>query len=178
MKLIYVYDALCGWCYGFSGIITEFVGNHPELTDVEVISGGMVRGERVGPISGMASYLSKAYKEVEDRTGVKFGDAFLNETLVEGTAILNSLPPSIALSIFKTKKPEEQLQFASGIQKAIYYDGKKPEDPNLYSELALPLGSTKQNLKQIWMILNIELLRNRISPFANNGKLMDFLLLF
>ncbi len=140
MRLIYVYDALCGWCYGFSGIITEFVKNHPELKEVEVISGGMVRGDRVGPISKMADYLSKAYKDVEDKTGVKFGDAFLNGTLKEGTMILNSMPAAIAMNIFKEENNEDQLKYASGIQKAIYYDGQKPEDPELYSELASDFG--------------------------------------
>ncbi len=44
MKLIYVYDALCGWCYGFSPVITDFSARHASEFAVEVVSGGMVLG--------------------------------------------------------------------------------------------------------------------------------------
>lgn len=147
MRLIYVYDALCGWCYGFSGIITEFVKNHPEIEEVEVISGGMVRGDRVGPISQISDYLSNAYKDVEEKTGVEFGEAFLNGTLKEGKAILNSIPAAVAMNIFKEVDTENQLEYASEIQKAIYYDGEKPEDPELYSELAAEFGFDREDFK-------------------------------
>lgn len=140
MRLIYVYDALCGWCYGFSKTLNEFVANHPELEQVEVISGGMVRGERVRPISSMADYISGAYRDVEQRTGIKFGKEFLEGTLKEGTKILNSIPPAIAMAIFKREIADEQLDFASAIQRAFYFDGKDIEDKQMYAELAANFG--------------------------------------
>ncbi|MGW7210819.1 DsbA family protein, partial [Streptomyces sp. NPDC054837] len=39
MKLVYVFDAYCGWSHGFSGTLREAVSRHPELP-VEVVSGG------------------------------------------------------------------------------------------------------------------------------------------
>jgi putative protein-disulfide isomerase len=31
MKLVYVFDAYCGWSHGFSGTLREVTTRHPEL---------------------------------------------------------------------------------------------------------------------------------------------------
>jgi putative protein-disulfide isomerase len=41
-KIIYCYDAYCGWCYGFSPVIKELWLKHREQFDFETISGGMI----------------------------------------------------------------------------------------------------------------------------------------
>lgn len=148
MRLIYVYDALCGWCYGFSKTIHEFVANHPELEQVEVISGGMVRGDRIRPLSTMADYIQNAHKDVEERTGIKFGKEFLDKTLKEGTVILNSIPPAIAMGIFKRENPDEQLDFASAIQRAFYFDGLDLNNNNLYGDIAGNFGLSSEEFVQ------------------------------
>lgn len=144
MKIIYVYDALCGWCYGFSGVINQFQLKYKEQLKFDVISGGMITGGRIGHIGEVAPYISHAYKDVENRTGVKFGDAFLNGILKDGTAIFTSIPPAIALSVFKNLKPDESIQFASALQTAIYYDGIEPENLLAYSFLAQKFGLDQQ----------------------------------
>lgn len=140
MKIIYVYDALCGWCYGFSPVMEEFHENYKDKLDFEVISGGMITGERIGSIGEVASYISTAYKHVENATGVKFGNQFLNTTMSKGDAIFTSVPPAIAMSLFKRLKLEKSIQFASALQKAIYFDGVEPEDFDAYGDIAATFG--------------------------------------
>ncbi len=135
-ELIYVYDALCGWCYGFSPVIMRL---HEELNgkvDFLVLSGGMVRGENAGPIGQIAGYIKQAYKTVEDTTGVKFGQKFLDEVLENGEAIFTSVPPARALAVFRLEKPDRAVEFAARLQKAIYYDGRLVEDKTLYLDIA------------------------------------------
>ncbi|MFK7933748.1 MAG: DsbA family protein [Saprospiraceae bacterium] len=137
MKLYYIYDALCGWCYGFSPVITAFYEKyHTEIT-FEVISGGMVTVEREGPIGEVAGYIKTAYLEVEKQTGVKFGEGFLKNILEEGTTLFTSVPPAVALSVFKKEKPAEQIAFAAALQTAIYSKGIDPSDPVAYGQLAV-----------------------------------------
>jgi len=145
MKIIYVYDALCGWCYGFAPVMQEFQENHKDELEFELVSGGMITGQRIGPIGEVAPYISWAYKDVEKATGVVFGEQFLNETLKKGTTILNSIPLGIALSVFKTLKPKESLKFASRLQKAVYFDGIAPENIEVYSKLAAEFGLDGQD---------------------------------
>jgi len=149
LKITYVYDPLCGWCYGFSPVIKKFYKKFRSKLDFEVISGGMILGERVGPISVMAQYIKQAYKVVEQRTGVTFGQQFL-KALDEGKIVISSLPPSRALTTFKTFRPDDAVLMAHEIQKAIYYEGHAPVDVNVYTRLAekfeLPVKAFQEKL--------------------------------
>ena len=138
--LIYVYDALCGWCYGFSPVMQQLHEKNSKEMDFTVLSGGMVTGERVGPIGQVAGYISEAYKTVEAHSGVQFGDGFLNGILKEGKAIFNSVPPGRALTVFKSYQPENAVAFASVLQKAIYFDGIEPENWEAYGKYAAQFG--------------------------------------
>ncbi len=141
MTIIYAFDPLCGWCYGFSGVIQGFVTRHPEL-EVEIISGGMVTGDRIGPLSEIAPYLRTAYKGVEDRTGVMFGEPYLKELFGEATMEMTSVPSSRALATFKQLHDDQRAAFAYGsaLQKAIYYDGVAPGNIEVFADLAAEFG--------------------------------------
>lgn len=140
MKIYYLYDALCGWCYGFSPVFQEFYEEFLPDYSFEVISGGMIQGDRIGPIGEVASYIGDAYKQVEERTGVQFGVNFLDGTLKKGTAIFTSVPPARALTAMKQLQPDSQVPFAGALQKAIYFDGMEPEDMEGYIRLAGDFG--------------------------------------
>lgn len=120
------------------------------IVPFEVISGGMVLGSQVGPIGQVAGYISEAHKTVEEKTGVKFGQKFLEGTLKDGQVIFDSFPPAKAIRIFKEFKADHMLQFAADVQSAIYYDGIDPNDFRVYTPLALKYGVSKQDFTILW----------------------------
>lgn len=122
-KLIYIYDALCGWCYGFSPVMQQLHDKYAGRLDFEVLSGGMIMGLRAGPIGEVAPYIKKAYPDVERGTGIKFGEPFLQNILEPGTAVFSSELPGIAMTVFRQHKPEQVLAFAHALQNALYRDG-------------------------------------------------------
>jgi len=140
MQMLYIYDALCGWCYGFSPVIQQFRHRYRDELSFEVISGGMVTGERVGPVGKVADYINQAYPDVENTTGVKFGQGFLQGILAEGTTTFSSVPPALALSVFVQQKPAQAVSFASRLQKAIYDEGIEPTNFSAYGPLAAEYG--------------------------------------
>ena len=138
--LVYIYDALCGWCYGFAPVMQQLHQTYKGQLEFKVISGGMITGERIGPIGEVAPYIKWAYKEVEEKCGVTFGEAFLQDVLEEGSTIFTSVPPAVAMSVFKQHKPKEAVAFASALQRAIYYDGIDPNDQSAYGKYAAEFG--------------------------------------
>jgi putative protein-disulfide isomerase len=134
-KLYYVYDPLCGWCYGFSPVMVDIEKKYAGKLDIEVISGGMIRGSRVGPIGKVAPFIKDAYKTVEQHCGVKFGNGFLKGVLEPGTMIFSSEMPCRALVCVKQINPELAVTFAHDLQKGIYYDGIDTGDLNAYAPL-------------------------------------------
>ncbi len=133
--IYYAYDALCGWCYGFSDVMTEFYERNAHKYNFHVLSGGMVTGERIGPIGEVAGYIKEAYLTVENATGVKFGEAFLAE-LDKGEAIFTSIPAAKAMALFRSQKPDEMIAFAARLQKAIYEEGLPPAELSTYGTCA------------------------------------------
>lgn len=142
MKLMYVFDALCGWCYGFSPVMKQLMDQHGEHIQLEVISGGLRLDDRAGTINEVAPYIKTAYKDVERAAGVKFGEGFLQGPLASGNVRMNSLPPARALAIFRRKFPEKSLAFAARMQEGIYVEGIATEEMHHYTRFATALGYT------------------------------------
>jgi putative protein-disulfide isomerase len=148
IKIIYVYDAICGWCFGFSPTMAKLKEHYQDKIDFEVVSGGLKLGKGAGPIDIVAPYIKTSYQDVERTCGVKFGDAFVNGTLKNGTMILNSLPPAIALCIMKERFPEKSLAFASLLHQMYYVDGIEPENYDAYGTYAATIGYDKDEFNR------------------------------
>jgi putative protein-disulfide isomerase len=134
--LFYCYDAWCGWCYGFSPVIKRLTDEHP-LLQAEVLSGGMILPENPVPISTTAGYIQKAYKVVEEHTGIKFGEDYLwhinHPDLSDWYP--HSEKPAIALCIFKEIYPGRQVEFAADLQYALHAEGRDLTDDEAYRHL-------------------------------------------
>lgn len=144
-KLIYYYDALCGWCYGFSPVISKLKKNYGDKLDFDVVSGGLFLNNRAGYVNDVAPHIkSGAYKSVEGLTGVKFGKPFLDDVFGAGKMTLNSLPPTMALCIVKEAFPEKELEFAETLLHAVYFDGIDPIDIEAYVVYVEKLGINKK----------------------------------
>lgn len=135
--LIYCYDAYCGWCYGFSEVMKKINSAYKNKLEIEVLSGGMVLPEEPVHISATADYISKAYKNVEELTGVKFGEDYLwhinHPDISEWYP--NSEKPAIALCIFKEYFPEQQVSFAADLQYVLHYEGRDLTDDEAYRNI-------------------------------------------
>jgi putative protein-disulfide isomerase len=145
IRIYYFFDVLCGWCYGFSPVIQKLHDKYKDKMHFEILSGGMVTGTRIGPIGQVAAYIKDAHKTVEDTAGVPFGEAFLKNILEEGSTIFSSIPPSLAMVVFKTQQKENAIPFAGSLQKAVYYDGIDPNDYEAYGRYAASFGLDEKN---------------------------------
>ncbi|HTO16471.1 MAG TPA: DsbA family protein [Edaphocola sp.] len=137
MNLIYCYDAYCGWCYGFSGVIKRIAENYKNDFNIEVLSGGMILPETPQPISAIAHYIEKGYAYVEERSGVKFGEDFLFHIKHPDKSdwFPSSEKPAIALCIFKELFPDRAIEFASDLQYALNFEGRDLTDNEAYRHL-------------------------------------------
>jgi putative protein-disulfide isomerase len=152
--LYYCYDAYCGWCYGFSPVIRkifeEYQGSagQPAADEprvrlaFEVLSGGMVMPERPQPIGVIAPYIQKAYKTVEDHTGIKFGQDWLWHIFhpEESDWYPSSEKPAIALCVFKDYHHDLAIPFAADLQYALHEEGRDLTDDEAYRHLLVKYG--------------------------------------
>lgn len=135
--LIYCYDAWCGWCYGFSKVITRIEKEYRDKFDFDVLSGGMILPETPQHFAPMAKYIQGAYKRVEELTGTKFGEDFLWHVFNPDKTdwYPSSEMPAIALCIFKEYHPDKAVQIAADLQYALNYEGRDLTDGEAYRHL-------------------------------------------
>ncbi len=136
-KLVYCYDAYCGWCYGFSAVMKYIAEEYRNKMQTEVLSGGMILPAKPAHISVSANYISKAYTQVEETTGVKFGQDYLWHIFNPDDSdwFPNSEKPAIALCIFKEYFPDKAVDIASDLQYALHYEGRDLTDDEAYRHL-------------------------------------------
>ncbi|NKE61517.1 DsbA family protein [Lentzea sp. PSKA42] len=137
MKLVYVFDAYCGWSHAFSGTLQTVTARHPELP-VEVISGGLFTGERRVPIREFG-FIKDANVQVTARTGAKFGDAF-NALLDEGTFVMDSEAAARGLIALRQAAPDRAAELAVAMQNAYFHHGRSLSDPDTYRMIAEDFG--------------------------------------
>ena len=137
LTIIYCYDAWCGWCYGFSPVIKRVAEEYADVLSFEVLSGGMILPEEPRHISVTADYIQKAYKTVEEYSGVEFGQDYLWHVFNPDKTdwFPHSEKPAIALCIFKEYYPDKQVQFAADLQYALHFEGRDLTDDQAYRHL-------------------------------------------
>lgn len=124
MKLIYVMDPLCGWCYGNGANIQKLYEKYKDVLDFEILPAGMWTGANARSQSKpMAQYFKKHDLQIQHATGTAFGEGYF-ELIENENIILDSEKPSRAIVTIKKLWPEKAVSFTSQVQKARYWHGK------------------------------------------------------
>ncbi len=137
-QILYLFDPLCGWCYGFSQTMLKFYEAFRTEYEFVAIPGGMIIGSRVGPAKASRSYITGVIPRLETTTGVVFGEAY--HQLLNSDTLFDSEPPSRALHAFRSFHFEKAIEFAHAMQLAHFTEGKDYNNPQMYVELAKQFG--------------------------------------
>ncbi|MBK3578576.1 DsbA family protein [Streptomyces sp. MBT65] len=137
MKLVYVFDAYCGWSHGFSGTLSEVASRHPELP-VEVVSGGLFTGSRRVPIREFG-YVQGANAKIAELTGAEFGAGY-EQLIADGSFVMDSEAAARGVAALRQAAPDRAAQLATALQHAFYVDGLSLSDPATYRTVAEAAG--------------------------------------
>ena len=150
-EILYLFDPLCGWCYGMSPVIRQAQQAFAGRVDVSVLCGGMLTGADVAPIGGSWDFLSGAAAQISAVTGAEFGSAY-HAVGEAGALPMNSEPPSRAIAIFRQLDGDQQrtIQFAHDVQTALFRDGHDLNDPATYVPLLEPYDIDVATFQRLW----------------------------
>lgn len=145
-KFIYVFDALCSWCYAFHTELKKTLTTYDNY-DLEVINGGMFIGNNDLRASDIAAPdgLRTMYQSVIDYGGAEITDKYIESLLIAQNPIISSRQPAQGICVFKdlNSNPRTQLEFVHDLQKQMYVDGVNPNS-NEYFTNVLPLYDLDQ----------------------------------
>lgn len=123
ITLVYVYDPLCGWCYGFQPIMRKLAERFKDQLTIRVVPGGLAIDENAQPISEGYDYIGNSLEIIENKTGATFGEPFV-QLVDEGSYIFDSLPGCKAQNTVNRLAPGQSLIFAEALQNTFFREGK------------------------------------------------------
>ncbi|WP_179210952.1 DsbA family protein [Cellulomonas iranensis] len=137
-RMTYVFDAYCGWCYGFGPALTRFVQEHAGAIDLDVVAGGLFVGADVARVADLP-HVPQANRRIAAITGVRFGDAY--EALTRDPRfVMDSEDATKAFVSLGRQAPERRLEVAEALQDAFYRDGLSLSEPGTVATVAALLG--------------------------------------
>jgi putative protein-disulfide isomerase len=140
MILHYIYDPLCGWCYGAEPLVQAARSVLPVIAH----GGGMMSGANRQSVSPqLRNYVMPHDRRIAEYTGQPFGEAYFEGLLRDHTAVFDSAPP-IAAVLAAEKVAGRGLELLARLHRAHYVEGRRIADHAVLSELAQNIGLDPQ----------------------------------
>ncbi|MGP6458115.1 DsbA family protein [Pseudomonas parakoreensis] len=136
MILHYIYDPLCGWCYGAKPLVQAA----QQVLPVVAHAGGMMSGanrQRVSP--QLRDYVMPHDRRIAEYTGQPFGEAYFEGLLRDHSAVFDSTPP-IAAVMAAESIDGRGLQMLGCLQTAHYVEGRRIADESVLFDVAAQMG--------------------------------------
>ena len=134
--LHYIYDPLCGWCYGAAPLAEAARRVMPVIGH----GGGMMTGANRKQVSpALRNYVMPHDHRIAELSGQPFGDDYFNGLLLDETAVFDSAPP-IAAILAADDIAGRGLDLLSRLQKAHYIEGQRIADTDVLRALAVESG--------------------------------------
>jgi len=128
IEILYVQDALCGWCYGLTPIVDKLRNHYSddELT-ITPVHGGLWPGARARAMDkSLVSHLRSGMSKVTELTGQIFGERFHNNIVNNIKFIYDTEPAARAGIVIRFYNPTHELAYLKDIQKAFFVNGLDP----------------------------------------------------
>jgi putative protein-disulfide isomerase len=134
MKLVFVGDPMCSWCYGFAHELTSVVSQTPDL-ELEIIVGGMGAGSTTVLDDAGKQFRLGNWARVEQASGARFNRDAL---MARKNFVYDTEPVCRAVVTARKLAPAaSELDFFHAFQKAFYMDGLDTTDGQALAEIGV-----------------------------------------
>ncbi|WP_025110956.1 DsbA family protein [Pseudomonas sp. H1h] len=140
MILHYIYDPLCGWCYGAKPLVQAA----QQVLPVVAHAGGMMSGANRQQVSPqLRNYVMPHDRRIAEYTGQPFGEAYFEGLLRDHSAVFDSTPP-IAAVMAAEAIDGRGLQMLGRLQTAHYVEGQRIADEAVLFEIAAQMDYAQE----------------------------------
>lgn len=134
--LHYIYDPLCGWCYGVAPLVRAARGTVRVLAH----GGGMMAGTaRRAVTPELRQFVMSHDRRIAQASGQPFGQAYFEGLLRDHGAVFDSEPPITAV-LAADELAGAGLDMLARLQQAHYVEGRRIAEVPVLKELAAELG--------------------------------------
>ncbi|SFA68752.1 putative protein-disulfide isomerase [Poseidonocella pacifica] len=158
--LHYLFDPLCGWCYGASATIAT-LAKHPDI-DLQPRATGLFAGNGARPMKSFAAQAWANDQRIAALSGQQFSESYRRNVLGAADASLDSTVATLAVTAVADTAPDRVIEALTAIQAARYVDGKDVTSSAVVAHLLTEMGLAEAAAR----VLNpdtalVDLVRNR-----------------
>ncbi|QHQ34415.1 DsbA family protein [Algicella marina] len=136
--LHYLFDPLCGWCYGASATIGA-LADQPDI-DLQPHATGLFAGSGARPMKSFAAQAWVNDQRIAALSGQKFTEAYRQNVLGADDASLDSTVATLAVTAVADTNPERVIDTLRAIQSARYVAGKDVTAAAVVADVLTDLG--------------------------------------
>lgn len=144
IRLLYVVDPMCSWCWGFAPVIQQLRDSGDYR--IEVVTGGLRAGETRGMTTELRNYVTHHWHQVGEVTGQPFE---FEGALPDGF-VYDTEPACRAVVTMREYRPEATLAYLHALQQAFYAQGRDITQLEELAMLAAEQGMEPERFKQHW----------------------------
>lgn len=135
----YLFDPLCGWCYGASPAV-QHLGKLDEIR-LELAPTGLFSGRGARAMdASFAAYAWSNDERIEKLTGQRFTEAYRTQVLNKPGARFDSTAATLALTAVAMMAPERELAMLEVLQEARYVQGLDTSPVSVAAQLLRDAG--------------------------------------
>jgi putative protein-disulfide isomerase len=123
MRITYLFDPLCGWCYG-AGPALDRLALLDDVT-LELMPTGLFAGEGARAMDAQfAAYAWQNDQRIARLTGQSFSEAYRTQVLGRTGGTFDSAPATLGVIAARVAEPARELEALKALQRARYVDGQ------------------------------------------------------
>lgn len=132
--IAYLFDPLCGWCYGASAIL-EKLAALPDFS-FALAPTGHFAGSGARPMdNGFAAFAWANDQRISRLSGQPFSEAYRRNVLGDHTRPFDSGPATLAITAVALTAPDREFDALKAIQNARYVEGRDNTDISVLSHV-------------------------------------------
>jgi putative protein-disulfide isomerase len=136
--LYYVFDPLCGWCYGASATVSAAA---TAQVDLRLLPSGLFSGSGARTMDdAFAAYAWVNDQRIRQLTGQPFSELYRTQVLADRRQRFDSGLATLALTAAALSAPDRERDVLQAIQQARYVDGRDVTRRETLAELLVAQG--------------------------------------
>ena len=136
----YLFDPLCGWCYGASPTIQQ-LGQQPGI-QLELLPSGLFSGGGRTMDAAFADFAWSNDVRIAKLTGQRFTEDYRQKVLGRHGSRFDSGPATLALTAVSLTEPAREMETLKLLQEARYVQGLDTCDVSVVDKLLRDSGLT------------------------------------
>jgi putative protein-disulfide isomerase len=165
----FLFDPLCGWCYGAAPTLAKIRAAFPVAFQLYPM--GLFYKDGIRPMdAGIANYIRQADQRLSQMTGQPLGKIYMEKLVVAGAPALNSGPAIHAILAAEAAAPGQGFDLQEALQKARFIAGRDITDAAEIAKIAAEHGiALEREIGAAAVDRRIAETRQRLAHYGMNG---------